>query len=211
MTTGTDVLRPQKPGPFILKRPLSERLRALDLDDEARKQLGPHVLVTRNGSRLFLYTATETHAAESARILQQLVDADHLTAEISTTRWNPSEEEWQDASSLAGGPAETDRVRDRELREERERSEAQDEGAFDWYVHVTTRSRDEAAALEQHLRSEALATHRRWTHVTLAATTEAHAHELAALIRREDPDAEIEVEPHVDLPPPLFVFIRSLI
>jgi hypothetical protein len=35
-----------------------ERLRALDLDDDARKRLGSRVIVTRDGSKLFLYTRT---------------------------------------------------------------------------------------------------------------------------------------------------------
>ena len=36
-----------------------EQLRALDLDDDARERLGSMVMVTRDGSKLFLYTAAE--------------------------------------------------------------------------------------------------------------------------------------------------------
>ena len=34
---------------------LGERLRAHDLDDEARKRLGDRIVVTRDGPRVFLY------------------------------------------------------------------------------------------------------------------------------------------------------------
>ena len=49
---------------------LRERLRALDLDDEARMRLGSHVTVTRDGSRLFLYAALEEQANVAARVVR---------------------------------------------------------------------------------------------------------------------------------------------
>src|SRR5688572_22676991 len=44
---------------------LGERLRALDLDDEARERLGSRVIVTRDGSHLFLYANTRESCAEA--------------------------------------------------------------------------------------------------------------------------------------------------
>jgi hypothetical protein len=41
---------------------LGERLRSLDLDDEARERLGDRVIVTRDGAKLFLYATTEEQA-----------------------------------------------------------------------------------------------------------------------------------------------------
>ena len=71
---------------------LGERLRALDLDDEARKRLGRQVIVTRDGSRLFLYTETRDEADEAARVVQELASDDRLTVELHTTRWHPAEQ-----------------------------------------------------------------------------------------------------------------------
>ena len=42
-----------------------ERLRALDLDDTARERLGDGVMVTRDGSRLFVYAASDSEAREA--------------------------------------------------------------------------------------------------------------------------------------------------
>jgi hypothetical protein len=47
--------------------PLAERLRALDLDDDARKRLGGDVIVTRDGTRIYLYAADEQAAREAER------------------------------------------------------------------------------------------------------------------------------------------------
>src|ERR671915_2488896 len=77
---------------------LGERLRALDLDDDARERLGGRVLVTRDGSRLFLYAASEAQAREAAEVVTGLAEADELTADVRVTRWHPIEQAWKDAS-----------------------------------------------------------------------------------------------------------------
>jgi hypothetical protein len=78
---------------------LEERLRSLDLDDDARDRLGPRVYVSRNGPTLFLYAGSEEQAREAEAVMQQLVAADNLTAEFrGVTRWHPVEQVWKDAS-----------------------------------------------------------------------------------------------------------------
>src|SRR5436309_15771438 len=72
---------------------LGERLRSLDLDDEARERLGDRVVVTRDGAKMFLYAATEEQAREAERVARDLVAAEGLSAEIALTRWHPDEEE----------------------------------------------------------------------------------------------------------------------
>jgi hypothetical protein len=185
-----------------------ERLRALDLDDEARERLGRRVMVTRDGSRLFLYTRTAEEANEAARVVRELAQGDRLTANIQATRWHPLEEAWKDAS-LALPRTEADRTRERERRDERERREAEVEGEYDWHVHVRASSRDEAERLEQRLRDRELHVERRWRYLTAGALNEEQASELASRIRDDLPDADVEVEPSLDLPSPLFVLIRS--
>ncbi len=187
---------------------LSERLRALDLDAEAKRRLGRQVLLTHEGSRLFLYTETGNEAAAAAGGMKELVDADRLTADISVRRWNAGDEEWQDPS-LAPPRTEAEEARERDRRDDLERREAQAEGAYDWYVHVKVPSAAGAAALERKLRGRSLDIERRWRYLTIAATTEHRAEELVALIGEEAPDAEAVVEPYLDLPSPVFVLVRS--
>ena len=187
---------------------LGERLRALDLDDEARKRLGREVIVTRDGSRLFLYTVTQEEAQEAARVVEELTAAESLTAQFQTTRWHPVEEEWKDASlPLPRTPAEE--ALERQRREERERQEVAAGGDYDWQVHVRARDRAEAAALERQLLDQALPAKRRWRFVTIGALNEEQADEIASTVRRGLPEADVEVQPTLDLPSPSFVLIRS--
>ena len=78
--------------------PLTERLRALDLDDEVRERLGGDVIVSRDGPRLFLYAGTEEAAREAERVVRDVLAAEDLTADISVERWHPAEQAWRDPS-----------------------------------------------------------------------------------------------------------------
>jgi hypothetical protein len=187
---------------------LGERLRALDLDDEARRRLGRHVVVTRGGSRLFLYTSTEDEADEAARVVRELASGEGLSAEIRTTRWHPVEEDWVDAS-VPLPETESDRDLERRRRDEREQREVEEGGEYDWHVHVRAPDRAEAASLEQRLLDDAVPVKRRWRFLTIGALTEEQAEELASRARRELPDADVEVQPTLDLPSPSFVMVRS--
>jgi hypothetical protein len=187
---------------------LGERLRALDLDDEARKRLGGRVVVTRDGSRVFLYTSTGDEAEEAARVVRGLLAAEDLTGSIRTMRWHPVAETWEDAS-VPLPRSEEERARELAGREERERREVEAGRAYDWHVEVRAADRAQAAELEQRLRGERLPVDRRWRHLTVDVLTREQADDLAARIGEELPDADVRVEPRLELPPPLFVLIRS--
>ena len=175
---------------------LGERLRALDLDDAARERLGHGVMVTRDGSRLFAYAATEAEAREAERTIRDLVEADGLTAEVAVTRWHEVEEAWKDASiPLPATPA--DEQAELSAREASEAREAQVEGRYDWEVVVRLDGRHAASDLTRRLGSEGIPVRRRWRYVSAGVATEEAASELAARLRAELPEADIEVD--VDL------------
>ena len=77
---------------------LGERLKSLDLDDEARRLLGDRVVVTRDGAKMFLYAQTEAQAREAERVARELVASEGLSASIAVTRWHPDADAWRDAS-----------------------------------------------------------------------------------------------------------------
>jgi hypothetical protein len=104
---------------------LSERLRAMDLDDEARARLGSRVIVTRDGSQLFMYANTRASADEAERVVRELIAADGLSAQIRTVRWHPVEQAWKDAAEpLPETPGEIEA----EERARDERQEGEDDG-----------------------------------------------------------------------------------
>jgi hypothetical protein len=73
-----------------------ERLRTLDLDDDARTRLGSRVIITRDGNRMQLYTHTLADAQEAERTVGALVTADALTADFTISRWSAEAQEWVD-------------------------------------------------------------------------------------------------------------------
>ena len=82
-----------------------EKLRTLDLDDDARQRLGGRVTITRDGDRLLLYTHSLGDAEEAERTVRGLVSDDHISAEYTVSRWDSEAQDWVD-------PANGDVVRD---------------------------------------------------------------------------------------------------
>jgi hypothetical protein len=175
---------------------VGERLRAFDLDEDARRRLGSGVMVTRDGSLLFAYAASEAEAREAERAIRELVEADELTAKIAVTRWHELEEAWKDAS-LPLPTTDAEAQAELAAHEASEALEAEDEGRYDWEVVVRLPGRDEARELERRLTGEGVPVRRRWRYVAAGAASEERAEELAARLRSELPDADVEVD--VDL------------
>jgi hypothetical protein len=166
------------------------------------------VIVTRDGSTVFLYTRTQEEAEQATSVVRELLRADDLTAELRTTRWHPAKEAWEDAA-MPLPRSEAEEEREREQLEERERQEVAGGAEYDWHVHVRAPGGSEAERLEERLRAEAVPVERRWRYLTIGALTNEQADDLAGRIRDELPEAEIEIQPTLDLPDPLFVLIRS--
>jgi hypothetical protein len=185
---------------------LGERLRAHDLDDEARKRLGQRIVVTRDGPHVFLYAGDEAGAHQAELVARELVATDDLSADITVTRWHPLEEEWLDAS-IPLPRTQEEQEEELERREETERQE----GTYDWLVKIDMPSRSEAEKLEELLQGEGLSVHRRWRYLTVDIATEEHANELASRLRDLAPaDAEVSVETNpYDIPTPVFVLLES--
>lgn len=186
---------------------LRERLRSLALDDDVRKRLGGRVIVSRDGSRLFLYAATEEQSREAERVVRELVAADELTAEFSTTRWHPVEQAWEDAAVQL--PVTSEQIAEERSRlEEAERQEAEREGSWDWHVRVELPTRENAVELAEKLHAEGNPVHRRWRYVTVNAATEESANELATRLGDELPDGSA-VSVNAEPPDPVFVLLGS--
>src|SRR5688572_10199374 len=128
-------------------------------------------MVTRDGSRLFLYAASEPQAREAEQVVRSLVDADELSAEISVTRWHPVAEEWKDASLPVPRTPEEEEA-EYSAREAAEAREAEIEGEYDWRVVAHLPGRDEAADLADRLEREGVPVAQRSRYVVASALTE---------------------------------------
>lgn len=186
---------------------LWERLRALHLEDEVRHRLGDRVVVTRDGSRLFLYAPNEHRAQDARSEVQQILDEDGVVAAVGVTRWHPAEEEWEDVSVPLPQTAEEERA-EYEERVAEEAAEAAEEGEYDWQLVVHASSRDDAAQLAERLAGDGLPVAHRWRYVVVGALTEEAAEALADRLRAELGDVEIEVSATLtDVPAGPFQFI----
>jgi hypothetical protein len=176
---------------------LGERFRSHDLDDDARKRLGPRAVVSRDGPRIFLYTGTPQQAREAERIARELVAADGLSAEIEVTHWDAQTEEWL---HFEGDALEADD-------EERD----PDEESYPWLLTIELRSRGDAAETEELLGGAAGPVHRRWRYVTVDARTEEEANDVANRFRERLPEgAQMRVEANPEgIPNPAFVYLES--
>ncbi|MFV9632507.1 hypothetical protein [Mycobacterium neumannii] len=76
-----------------------DKLRTLDLDDNARERLGSRVTVTRDGDRIQLYTTTLADAQEAERMVRVLVADDGVDAQYTLSRWDSASQEWVDPVS----------------------------------------------------------------------------------------------------------------
>jgi hypothetical protein len=188
--------------------PFRERLRARDLDDDARERLGRDIMVTRDGSRIVLYAGTEEQAREAERVMLALVAEDGLTADITVTRWHPVEETWKDVSVPLPATVEAEEA-EYEAREAAEAEEARETHEYDWHVVVGgIAGRDEARAVAERLESEDLPVAQRWRYVVVGALTEEQAQEIAERLRAELPESDVYVEVNLnELRLPQFLFL----
>ena len=174
---------------------LGDRLRSLDLDDEARKQLGERVIVTRDGSRMFLYTGSEATAREADRVAEELASGEGLEAKSRITRWHPDEEEWLDPSAPLP-QSEAERAAEHREHEAHEAREAKVTGRDEWELRVDLDSLGDTREVSSRLSDAGVRHHRRWKHVLIPAATEEHAAELAERVRELAPaEPEMHVEP----------------
>jgi hypothetical protein len=187
---------------------LGDRLRSLDLDDEARTRLGKRVVVTRDGARMFMYTGSEQTAREAERVARELASKEQLEANTRITRWHPDEEEWLDPSA-AMPRSEAERAARHREHEAREEREAETTGREEWELRVDLDSLGSTRELSSLLSERGIRHHRRWKHVLIPAATEEHAAELADRVRELAPaEPEMHVEPAPgSLPHPAFVVI----
>ncbi len=187
---------------------LGDRLRSLDLDDEARERLGERVVVTRDGGRMFMYTGSEETAREAERVARELAAADGLEARTRITRWDPDADEWVDPSTPRP-QSEAQRVAEHREHEAHAQRQAAATGHNEWELRVDLGSLGETRELSERLSEKGIRHHRRWKHLLIPAATEEQAAELADRVREVAPD---EVEVHLEpapgsIPHPAFVVI----
>ncbi len=187
---------------------LGERLRSLDLDDEASKRLGDRVIVTRDGSKMFLYARSEAEAHEAEKVAGELLAAEDLTADVSVTRWHPDEDAWKDASEPMP-QTDAERAAERQRHEEAAEQEPRSRWAYQWEVRIDLPTRRDTVALASRLEDEGVEVRRHWKYLLVGAASEERANELAEQIKGEAPEGSTIQVVTAGAPHPVFVFLGA--
>ncbi len=168
-----------------------------DFEQEVHNLLEEGVVVTRDGRRVFLYTATQRQAEAAEKVARELIAQDDMKAEVSPImRWHPVAEEWEDAS-VPLPQTETEVQAEHERWEDRQEQEAAASGYADWEVRVDLASHRDAVAFAEQLEAEGIKPiTRRWKYVLIGTATDDDARALAERLQAEAPrGATVKAEP----------------
>lgn len=165
---------------------LHDRLDAEELEHDLSRAFHDRVIVSRNGTTIFLYAGDREQAEKARTLVEQLAQEEQEEIEVSFTRWHPEAEEWRPADEPL--PADT-QAQDAEhaARVARERQESEASGYPEYEVRIDLPSHSEAKELVERLDAEGLRSVHRWKYVLLGAASEDSANDLAERIRAEVP------------------------
>lgn len=167
-------------------RELADLLAGFRSEHRLGSSFGERVVVSRDGSELFCYTDTREQAEAAELAIRSLATEHHLQLSTQLRRWHPVAEEWEDPDRPL---PETDAQRSGEHAElvEQEQEESREQGFPDFEVRVRCKTRHDAGALAERLRSDGITNVHRAHFVVVGATDEDSANALAERIRGEAP------------------------
>ncbi|HET9676665.1 MAG TPA: hypothetical protein VFP21_04065 [Solirubrobacterales bacterium] len=194
---------------------LHDRLDAEELEHDLSRAFHDRVIVSRNGTTVFLYAGDREQAEKARDLVERLMREEGEEVEVSFTRWHPEAEEWRPATEPLPGDAEA-KAAEHAARVAHERRESEETGHPEYEVRIDLPSRHEAEEFADRLRDEGLPTVHRWKYVLLGAADEDGANELAERIRNEAPSGSSVVvegtwrEAYAERPHSPFWFLGGL-
>jgi hypothetical protein len=173
---------------------LLSALRALERDSTAGVPSPEHVAVSHEDGHVFLYADSSEDASRARAILERVLAERQVEGRVSSWRWHPEEDRWEDASlplptTTAEHAAEHARL------EQLEGEDSEHDGYPEWEVRVTLSTHYDARAFAERLAAEGIPLRRHWRHLTLGTNDEDEARALAERLRAEAPQgSSFEVE-----------------
>lgn len=165
---------------------LGERLKSLDLDNEARKRLGGAVIVTRDGPHLFLYAWHEESAREAERAVREVMEAEGLAGQVELKRWHPVAEEWKPADEPL--PESESEVAAEQAERERAGEVEGAAGDYPWEVVIDLPHVTDTLKEAERLENEGHPVRRRFKYLLVGAPSEEAAIELGKSFEGKVPD-----------------------
>ncbi|HET9592450.1 MAG TPA: hypothetical protein VFP17_05990 [Solirubrobacterales bacterium] len=173
---------------------LHDRLDAEELQHDLSRAFHDRVIVSRDGTTIFLYAGDREQAEKAKALVERLAREEGEEIDVSFTRWHPEAEEWRPADEPL--PEGTDaRAAEHAERVARERGETAGDGRPEYEVRIDLPSHEDAKELAERLSAEGLRSVHRWKYVLLGAADEDSANQLAERVRNEAaPGSTVAVE-----------------
>jgi hypothetical protein len=165
---------------------LHDRLDAEELEHDLSRAFHDRVIVSNNGTTIFLYAGDREQAEKGRALVERLTEEDQEEVDVTFTRWHPEAEEWRPADEPL--PADADaRAAEHAARVSRERQESEENGYPEYEVRIDLPSHKQAEEFAERLQAEGLPTVHRWKYVLVGTSDEDSANQLAERIRGEAP------------------------
>jgi hypothetical protein len=194
---------------------LHDQLDAEELKHDLSGAFHDRVVVTRDGTTVFLYAGDREQAEKAKALVEQLAREQGEEVEVSFTRWHHEAEEWRPADEPLPDDADA-QAAEHEARVARERAESGASGYPEYEVRIDLPSHGDARDLVERLGAEGLRSVHRWKYVLLGAADEDSANELAERMRNEvPPGSTVAVEgtwreAYAERPHSPFLFLGGL-
>lgn len=165
---------------------LHDRLDAKELEHDLSNAFHDRVIVSRNGTTIFLYAGDREQAEKVRELVERLTQEEHEDVTVDFRRWHPEAEEWRPVDEPLPAAAEA-KAAEHAARVAHERKECEERGYPEWEVRIDLASHKEAGELAERLRAEGVPSVHRWKYVLVGATDEDSANQLAERVRNEAP------------------------
>jgi hypothetical protein len=174
---------------------LASTLHELELERQARTQLGGRIAVSADAEHVFLYADTRAAAEQAEGLVSKLLEGEGSSGSFTLERWHPLEEEWEIAELPL--PASAQEVaRERERLSAKDEADSQASGFAAWEVRLDLPSHRDAVELARRLEAEGLPATRRWRYLLVGAPSREEAQALAARLGDEAPaGTSLQVQP----------------
>jgi hypothetical protein len=165
---------------------LAERLEAGELEHDLSGAFHDRVIVSREGSTVFLYAGSREQAEAARNHVLGLAQQHGWKPDAELTHWHPAAEEWEDPDlPLPSGDAA--KRAEHEALIAAERRQVEKSGHPEFEVRVDLASHHEAVQFAETLRGEGLPVVHRWKYLLIGVTDEDSGRELAEKIRGQAP------------------------
>jgi hypothetical protein len=173
---------------------IGEHLAARELEHDLSDAFEDRVIVSRDGTRLFVYAGSRGQVEAAGELIAEVADGEGWAVETRLRRWHPQAEDWENPDEPLPGSAESAED-EHEALIASERGHSERTGEPEWEVRVDCDSHHDAVEFAKKLEAEGIPVVRRWKYVVVGATDEDSARELAVQLAAEAPEgSEIKAE-----------------